>query len=122
MTQDAAHRPGWIVPRLGDPRITIAVALSAYTILGQTVLYFNRDVRQIAAAVLGACVADMLLAFMTRRIPDSNTRLRLESLQCPIATSQNQTGILGHDLRYFTRLGQYGDASREVEPRPHANS
>jgi Na+-transporting NADH:ubiquinone oxidoreductase subunit NqrB len=56
-----------VAPKLGDPRITLALALSTWTIFGQTFLYFNRDASQIAIAVVTGCVADMLLAFIFHR-------------------------------------------------------
>ena len=54
-------------PRLGDPRITLAVALTTWTVFGQTFLYFNRDLGQILTALGVACLADMLLALVLLR-------------------------------------------------------
>jgi Na+-transporting NADH:ubiquinone oxidoreductase subunit NqrB len=56
-----------VIPRLTDPRVTLATALTLYTVLGQSVFYFNRDPREIVAATAVACGADMLLAFALHR-------------------------------------------------------
>ena len=56
-----------VAPKLGDPRITLALALTTWTIFGQTFLYFNRDAVQIGAAVGTGCAVDMLLAFVFYR-------------------------------------------------------
>jgi len=43
-----AHRPAvWLVPRKNDPRIPFAVILTAYAILGCTLLGFNRTPLQL---------------------------------------------------------------------------
>jgi Na+-transporting NADH:ubiquinone oxidoreductase subunit NqrB len=56
-----------VAPKLGDPRITLALALTTWTIFGQTFLYFNRDMFQIGIAVVTGCALDMLLAFVFYR-------------------------------------------------------
>jgi len=56
-----------VAPGLRDPRLMLAVALSLWTVLGQTFLYFNRDPGQIAVAVGAGCALDMLLAFALHR-------------------------------------------------------
>jgi len=97
----------WVVPRWKDPRVTLSVALTAYTVLGQTVLYFNRDVRQLAAAVLAACITDMVLAFALRRI-----------LLVPISAyiTGLSVGILleSYDLRVFLLASFWGIASKHL--------
>jgi Na+-transporting NADH:ubiquinone oxidoreductase subunit NqrB len=96
-----------IIPRRGDPRITIAVALSAYTILGQTVLYFNRDLAQIAAAIVSACVADMILTWITARIIVLPLSAYITGLS---------VGILleSYDVRVFIWASLWGIASKHL--------
>jgi Na+-translocating ferredoxin:NAD+ oxidoreductase RnfD subunit len=49
--------------------VTLSVLLTLYTVLGQTVLYFNRDIEQLVLCVATCCVAEMLLAWLfTRKI------------------------------------------------------
>jgi Na+-translocating ferredoxin:NAD+ oxidoreductase RnfD subunit len=56
----------WIMPRRGDPRIPFAIALTAYAVLGCTVLGFNRDPFQVFLLTASACVLELLLAYMLR--------------------------------------------------------
>lgn len=56
-----------VIPTLKDPRVMLAVALTVWTVLGQTFLYFDRDLSQIAVALVTACALDMLLAFVLFR-------------------------------------------------------
>lgn len=63
----AAGSPRIVLPTLRDPRVTLCVFLTLYTVLGQTVLYFNRDLTQLALCVVTSCAADMLLAFAFTR-------------------------------------------------------
>lgn len=56
-----------VVPKLRDPRVTLAAALTLWTVLGQTMLYFNRDLTQILVAAGTACVLDSLLALFFMR-------------------------------------------------------
>jgi Na+-transporting NADH:ubiquinone oxidoreductase subunit NqrB len=56
-----------VVPKLRDPRVTLAAALTLWTVLGQTYLYFNRDLVQILVATGAACVLDMVLAAVFMR-------------------------------------------------------
>lgn len=56
-----------VIPTLRDPRVMLATALTVWTVLGQTFLYFDRDLSQIAVAVGVACVLDMLCAFVLFR-------------------------------------------------------
>ena len=56
-----------VIPTLKDPRVMIAIALTVWTALGQTFLYFDRDLSQIAVALVAACALDMLFAFILRR-------------------------------------------------------
>lgn len=64
-------KPRWafIVPGLKDPRWTLAVALTLWTVLGQTAYYFNRDLLQLSLAAGTACLLDLiLLAVVSRQI------------------------------------------------------
>jgi len=60
----AAARPAakFVLPRWRDPRVTLSVFLTMYTLLGQTVLYFNRDPKQLALCIATCCAAEMVLA------------------------------------------------------------
>jgi Na+-transporting NADH:ubiquinone oxidoreductase subunit NqrB len=52
----------FVAPSLRDPRVTLLVSLSAYTVIGQWVFYFNRTFLQLALT-LGTCILlDLLLA------------------------------------------------------------
>jgi Na+-translocating ferredoxin:NAD+ oxidoreductase RnfD subunit len=57
-----------VVPRLRDPRVTLSVLLTLYTVLGQTVLYFNRDLKQLVLCVATSCVVEILLAWLFTRV------------------------------------------------------
>src|ERR1700756_4705360 len=64
-----AQRPAvWLVPRKNDPRIPFAVILTAYAILGCTLLGFNRTPPQILLTVAAGCLLDVVLhwAFCNR--------------------------------------------------------
>jgi len=56
-----------VVPKLRDPRLTLAAGLTTWTIFGQTFLYFNRDPFQIAVALVTGCALDMILSFVLYR-------------------------------------------------------
>ena len=49
----------WVIPRRDDPRIPFACILSAYAVLGCTVLGFNRTPLQILLTVTVGCALDM---------------------------------------------------------------
>ncbi len=58
-----------VVPSLKDPRLTIAAALTLWTILGQTAYYFNRDLFQLTVTMGVAMVLDFVLAlFILRQV------------------------------------------------------
>jgi Na+-transporting NADH:ubiquinone oxidoreductase subunit NqrB len=57
----------FVAPSLKDPRIMIAAALTLWTTLGQTAYYFNRDLRDLAAAIGTACALDFLLTIVLFR-------------------------------------------------------
>jgi len=57
----------FVVPSLKDPRCTLMVALTLWTVLGQTAYYFNRNVSQLALAVVTACLLDFIITALGRR-------------------------------------------------------
>jgi Na+-transporting NADH:ubiquinone oxidoreductase subunit NqrB len=66
-TRVAARPLQFVIPTWRDPRLMLATALTTWTVLGQTALYFNRDLTQIAIALGTACGLDLLLAFVFHR-------------------------------------------------------
>ena len=69
MNSMAANKEPWtlVVPSLKDPRCTIAMALTLWTVLGQTAYYFNRDPLQLGVAVATACLLDLAITALWRR-------------------------------------------------------
>jgi Na+-translocating ferredoxin:NAD+ oxidoreductase RnfD subunit len=65
----AAKSAKWsiVVPSLKDPRCTLAVGLTLWTVLGQTAYYFNRNLLQLGIALVSACLLDFLIGVFTRR-------------------------------------------------------
>ena len=65
-----ASQPGrikFIAPSLRDPRITLLVALSTWTLLGHEVLYFNKSTEQILIPVVICALLDIVLGLITAR-------------------------------------------------------
>src|SRR5271156_3501296 len=56
-----------VVPKLSDPRVTVASAQTLWVILGATTYYFNRDPFRLGVTVGTACGLDMLIALIWRR-------------------------------------------------------
>lgn len=56
-----------VVPKLSDPRVTVAAAQTLWVVLGATTYYFNRDPFRLGVTVGTACLLDMLIAFVWRR-------------------------------------------------------
>jgi len=54
----------WVIPRWNDPRIPFACILTAYAVLGCTVLGFNRTPLQILLTVAAGCGLDMGLHWL----------------------------------------------------------
>lgn len=52
----------WVVPRWSDPRVPFAALLTLYSVLGFTVLGFNRNPLQMLATVVAGCALDVALA------------------------------------------------------------
>lgn len=103
---ESVSRPYRIVaPKLKDPRVTLAVALSIWTLFGQTFLYFDIRLEQILLAVGTACVVDMLLAF-----------LLLRQILVPISAyiTGLSVGLLlqSYDARVFAVACAWGIASK----------
>jgi Na+-translocating ferredoxin:NAD+ oxidoreductase RnfD subunit len=65
---NGARPPVFVLPRLRDPRVTLSVFLTLYTILGQTVLYFNRDLSQILVSVAVCCGLEIVLGWAVSRV------------------------------------------------------
>ena len=94
-----------VLPKLKDPRVTLSVLLTLYTVLGQTVLYFNRDLTQLLVCVATCCLAEMLLAWLFTR-----------TLLFPISAyiTGLSIGILleSYDVRVFVLACLWGIASK----------
>ena len=69
MNPSTTHNRSWFVamPGLKDPRCTLAVGLTLWTVLGQTAYYFNRDLLQLGVAVASACVLDFVILALWKR-------------------------------------------------------
>ena len=114
MTPAAAPARKLVIPRLSDPRLTLATALTTYTILGQTVLYFNRDVTQIVVATLAACLADMALAYAFSRVVLVPLSAYITGLS---------VGILleSYDIRIYVLASLWGIASKHFIKDRHGH-
>jgi Na+-transporting NADH:ubiquinone oxidoreductase subunit NqrB len=67
-TVTAPARLQWVAPSLKDPRVTLLVALSTYTILGQQVFYFNRSPLQLGLTLLVCMGLDLLITAVQKRV------------------------------------------------------
>lgn len=107
MTGAAASRPAarFVLPTLRDPRVTLCVLLTLYTVLGQTVLYFNRDLEQLALCVITSCAAEMLLAWLF-------TRAILVPLSAYITGLSLGLLLESYDPRVFVFASLWGIASK----------
>ncbi len=107
MVTVAAERPArtLVIPKAGDPRVTLSVLLTLYTVLGQTVLYFNRDIKQILLAVVTACAAEVAFSWIFSRV-----------LIVPISAyiTGLSIGLLleSYDARVFVLASIWGIASK----------
>jgi Na+-transporting NADH:ubiquinone oxidoreductase subunit NqrB len=103
-----ARRP-WrlVVPKAKDPRWTLAVALSTWTIFGQTFLYFDRDPLQVFVCIGTAMLTDFLLSLLLRR-----------EIIVPISAyiTGLSVGILleSYDWRVFAAACVWGIASKHL--------
>ena len=100
-----------VVPTLRDPRLMLALGLTTWTVLGQTFLYFNRDVFQLVIAVAAGCLADMLFALILKReilVPISAT---ITTLSVGILLASNDwrvfavAAVWGISSKYLLRSG-----------------
>lgn len=101
--QEVASR--LVLPRLRDPRVTLSLFLTLYTVLGQTVLYFNRDVRQILVAVAACCLADMGLSWLVSRVVLFPLSAYITGLSIGIL-------LESYDTRVFVLASLWGIASK----------
>jgi enediyne biosynthesis protein E5 len=124
MGENVQSRLPWtfVAPRLKDPRVTLAVVLTLWTVLGQTVYYFNRDLTQLGIAVGSACLLDVAIAACLRRqwmIPLSayitalSVGLLLESYDWRVYVVAPAWGILSKYLlrdstRHFFNPSNFG--------------
>ncbi len=104
-TASASARPRFVIPRLRDPRVTLCVFLTGYTILGQTLLYFNRDVTQLVLTTGVACLTDMVLAFIF-------TRALIVPLSAYITGLSIGLLLESYDARIFVLAAIWGIASK----------
>jgi Na+-transporting NADH:ubiquinone oxidoreductase subunit NqrB len=94
-----------VAPRLRDPRVTLAVGLTVWTALGQTFLYFNRNLGQIGIAVGAGCLLDMLLALLLYRQILVPISAYITALSIGIMLASN-------DWRVFAVASVWGIASK----------
>ncbi len=67
LSPDNPGRIRLVLPSLKDPRVMLSCALTLWTVLGQTVYFFNRDVSDILLTIATACVLDFLLIMFVLR-------------------------------------------------------
>ena len=95
----------FVRPKLKDPRVTLSVLLTLYTVLGQTVLYFNRDLTQLIVCIATCCLAEILLSWLFTR-----------TLVVPISAyiTGLSIGILleSYDVRVFVLASLWGITSK----------
>lgn len=110
------------IPTLKDPRVTIAAALTLWTVLGQTSYYFNRDWTQILIAVGIACAWDLVVALVARRemllplsayITGMSVGILLESFDWRVYAVASTWGVLSKYLlrdstRHFFNPSNFG--------------
>ena len=93
------------IPKLNDPRVTLAAALTLWTILGQTTYYFNRDPLQIGIAMGVGMLIDFLIALIRQR-----------QIMVPLSAyiTGLSVGILleSHDWRVYAVASAWGVLSK----------
>lgn len=106
-TVAARRRWRFVVPTLRDPRITLAIGLSTWTLFGQTFLYFDRDPKQILVCIGTSMVVDMLFSLVLRR-----------EILVPISAyiTGLSVGILleSYDWRVFAAACTWGIAAKHL--------
>jgi Na+-translocating ferredoxin:NAD+ oxidoreductase RnfD subunit len=98
-------RARFVLPKLRDPRVTLSVLLTLYTVLGQTVLYFNRDLKELLVCVVTCCVAEMVLAWLF-------TRAILFPISAYITGLSIGLLVESYDVRVFVLASLWGIASK----------
>lgn len=95
----------FVRPKLKDPRVTLSVLLTLYTVLGQTVLYFNRDPKQLVLCIATCCLGEIVLSWLFTR-----------TLVVPISAyiTGLSIGILleSYDARVFVLASLWGITSK----------
>jgi Na+-transporting NADH:ubiquinone oxidoreductase subunit NqrB len=123
-----------VVPSLKDPRITIAAALTLWTVLGQTAYYFNRDLWQLVVTVAAAMILDFVLALVVLRqvvvplsayITGLSIGIMLESHDWRVFVAASVWGILSkyliHDgKRHFFNPSNFGIVTALLFSHGHA--
>jgi Na+-translocating ferredoxin:NAD+ oxidoreductase RnfD subunit len=95
----------FVLPKLRDPRVTLSVFLTLYTLLGQTVLYFNRDPLQLGLCIVSSCAAEMVLAWIF-------TRAILFPISAYITGLSIGLLLESYDPRVFVLASLWGIASK----------
>ena len=95
----------FVLPTWRDPRVTLSVFLTMYTLLGQTVLYFNRDLEQLALSIVTCCAVEMLLAWWF-------TRAILFPISAYITGLSIGLLLESYDARVFVIASLWGIASK----------
>jgi len=94
-----------VLPTLRDPRVTLSLFLTVYTVLGQTVLYFNRDLTQLGVCIVVSCLVEMLLAWLF-------TRAVLVPISAYITGLSIGLLLESYDVRVFVLASVWGIASK----------
>lgn len=94
-----------VFPTLRDPRVTLCVLLTLYTILGQTVLYFNRDIKQLVLCVGTSCLVEVLFSWIF-------TRVLLFPISAYITGLSIGLLLESYDARVFVFASIWGIASK----------
>jgi len=94
-----------VVPKLADPRVTLALALTTWTVFGQTFLYFNRNLSQLGIALAVGCALDMVLARVLLRQWIVPLSAYITSLSIGILLASN-------DWRVFAVASAWGIVSK----------
>ena len=94
-----------VFPKWRDPRVTLSVLLTLYTVLGQTVLYFNRDPKQLVVCVATCCAAETLFAWIF-------TRQILFPISAYITGLSIGLLLESYDVRVFVLASVWGIASK----------
>ena len=106
MRSTASASPArFVLPTLRDPRVTLSVLLTLYTVLGQTVLYFNRDIKQLLFCVGTSCAVEIVLSFMF-------TRVLLFPISAYITGLSIGLLLESYDARVFVLASLWGIASK----------